>query len=277
MNWTGTPLPPDELKKAWRNFRRRRKNPRSQPARKLILHYLGLVKAVAKIFSKGKPPILDFDDLASAGYDGLRAAIEMFDLKRGVKFETYCGARIKGAILDALRNSDWVPRQVRHRATQLTQSRHKLENVLGRAPTHHELAQFMGLSEKEFERLRRDAIAVGVFSLDRKFTSSDSSRDIREADLMADRRAEDPTHPMQAADLRNYLLRGLTRNSRRVLLLYYADGLWMSEIAAVLNISEARISQLHARAITFLRSRFPKPNTDDNLPPTGGKNLKRKI
>jgi len=121
----------------------------------------------------------------------------MFDLKRGVKFETYCSARIKGAILDALRNSDWVPRSfaIGHPTDA---EPHKLENTLGRAPTHHELAQSMALSEKEFERLRRDASAVGMFSLDRKFAATDSRRDVREADLVADQRTENPCAPCKS-------------------------------------------------------------------------------
>jgi len=252
--WQGNvELKEEDLPAVWAEFRKTA----SETLRNLLVeHYLPLVKSNSERLWSKLPDEVQLDDLISAGCDGLRDAIEMFDLKRGVKFETYCGARIKGAILDALRNSDWVPRLVRHRATQLMQSRHKLENMLGRGPTHHELAQFMALSEKEFEHLRRDASAVGMFSLDRKFATSDSSRDIREADLVADRRAEDPLRPMQVDDLKRLITKGLAKNERLILLLYYYEGMTMKEIGATLKLSESRVSQMHTAIIERLKGQL---------------------
>jgi RNA polymerase sigma factor for flagellar operon FliA len=246
-------LKQDDLPAVWAEFRKTG----SETLRNLLVeHYLPLVKANSERLWSKLPDEVQLDDLISAGCDGLRDAIEMFDLKRGVKFETYCGTRIKGAILDALRNSDWVPRLVRHRATQLAQCRHKLQNMLGRTPTHHELAQAMSLSEKDFERLRRDASAVGMFSLDRKFADTDSSRDIREADLVADRKAEDPLHHMQQDDIRRLITKGLAKNERLILLLYYYEGMTMKEIGATLKLSESRVSQMHTAILERLKGQL---------------------
>jgi len=243
----------EELGAAWEEFRKTR----SETLRNVLTeHYLPLVKYTSERLRAKLPDEVQLDDLISAGCDGLRDAIEMFDLDRGVKFETYCTLRIRGAILDALRNSDWVPRLVRHRAAQLTQSRHQLESSLGRTPTSRELAGHLSLGPKEFDRLVRDANAVGMFSLDRTFTDSDSSREVSEADLLADSRAEDPVLEMQRDDLKRLITKGLAKNERLILLLYYYEGMTMKEIGATLKLSESRVSQMHTAIVGRLKDQL---------------------
>ena len=101
----------------------------------------------------------------SAGIFGLMDAINAFDLDRGVKFETYCAPRIRGAILDELRSMDWVPRLVRSRAHKLDTAAKSLEAELGRSPTNDEIAHRLKVSMPEFEKMAKDASAVGVVSL----------------------------------------------------------------------------------------------------------------
>lgn len=252
--WQGrVKMDAEELAGVWGEFRKTK----SETIRNLLLeHYLPLVKYTSERVRSKLPDEVQVDDLISAGCDGLRDAIQMFDADRGVKFETYCTLRIRGAILDSLRNSDWVPRLVRHRAALLAQSRHQLESALGRAPTQRELADYMGLARKEFDRLVRDASAVGMFSLDRTFADSDSSRDIREADLLADARAEAPTDQMQSEDLKGLITKGLAKNERLILLLYYYEGMTMKEIGATLKLSESRVSQMHTAIIDRLKEQL---------------------
>ena len=131
----------------------------------LMENYLPLVKYNAeRIYSK-LPDEVDIDDLMSAGIFGLMDAIDAFDLERGVKFETYCAPRIRGAILDELRSMDWVPRLVRSRSSQVEQARRSLQMELGRKPTDDELCSKMGVDDEEFAKIRKDAGAVGVVSL----------------------------------------------------------------------------------------------------------------
>ena len=134
---------PQALMSAWRNYKL---TGAEELRNRLMEHYLDLVKYAAERVGSKLPDEVDVDDLMSAGVFGLLDAIDAFDLDRGVKFETYCAPRIRGAILDELRNMDWVPRLVRHRAHKLAEVTRTLEAELGRKPNPDELAGRLGLS-----------------------------------------------------------------------------------------------------------------------------------
>ena len=127
---------------------------------RLMENYLPIVRYNAERISAKLPEEVDSDDLVSAGVFGLIDAIEAFDLERGVKFETYCSPRIRGAMLDELRSMDWVPRLVRSRAHKLERVAVALQSTLGRVPTEAEIAERLKLPPSEFEKLARDANAV---------------------------------------------------------------------------------------------------------------------
>jgi len=239
-----------ELATAWLDYR---KTGSEDIRNALIEHYLPIVKINSERLATKLPDEVEIDDLISAGIDGLRDAIDMFDLDRGVKFETYCATRIRGAILDALRNKDWVPRLVRARANQLAEGRRQLQASLGRTPADHELAAFMNLSEAEYEKLIRDAHAVGVISLNRNFQDSDSTREVRDTDIVADRKTPAPMHTVQAGDLKRLITKGLSKNERLILILYYYEEMTMKEIGATLDLSESRVSQMHSAILARLR------------------------
>jgi RNA polymerase sigma factor for flagellar operon FliA len=243
-------LTEDDLATVWAEFHKTR----SDTARNMLTeHYLPLVKYTAdRLYSK-LPDEVDLDDLISAGCDGLRDAIENFDRDRGVKFETYCTTRVRGAILDALRNTDWVPRLVRARANQLNEARYRLQAQLGRAPTDHELAAFLDLSEAEYEKLVRDAHAVGIVSLQRNFPDQDSAREMREGDVVADPRVESPSLSVHEEEVRQLITKGMSKNERLILILYYYEGMTMKEIGATLGLSESRVSQMHTAILERLR------------------------
>src|SRR3981081_3364608 len=126
-----------------------------------------------RVWSK-LPDGVDLDDLISAGIFGLMDAIEAFDLDRGVKFETYCVPRIRGAMLDELRTMDWVPRLVRSKASKMEEARKSLEASLGRPPRPDEMAERLGVSLVEFSRMQGDATAVTQVSLNKKWYETDS-------------------------------------------------------------------------------------------------------
>src|SRR6188768_1625224 len=161
-----------DIKEVWIEY----KKTKTEALRNYLMeNYLHLVRYNAERIHVKLPDEVELDDLMSAGLFGLMDAINAFDLDRGVKFETYCAPRIRGAILDELRSMDWVPRLVRSRAAKLDTANRQLEVELGRAPTQNEVAKRLGVPMSEFEKMAKDATAVGQVSLSRKWFETDSN------------------------------------------------------------------------------------------------------
>ena len=150
-----------DVTELWREFK---EQPTTPLRNRLVERYLPLVKYNAERIWQRLPEGVDLDDLISAGVFGLMDAIDAFDLTRGVKFETYCVPRIRGAMLDELRTMDWVPRLVRSKHTKMEEARKSLEALHGRPPTDLELAEKLGLPMEEYEKMAGDANAVGLIS-----------------------------------------------------------------------------------------------------------------
>lgn len=220
----------------------------------LMEHYRYLVKYIAERLHSKLPDKIEVDDLISAGIFGLMDAIDAFDPLRGVKFETYCSPRIKGSILDELRSMDWVPRLVRSRASQLTKTTRSLETHLGRKPTEKETAEKLDMDMDEFGRLQRDANAITLVSLNTQYGDADGEKDVREIDVIKDKKSLDPLTEAQKRDLKNLLTKGLTRAERLIIVLYYYEEMTMKEIGATLDLSESRVSQMHSSIIARLKA-----------------------
>lgn len=234
----------------WQEFARRGSD---EIRNRLLEHYLPIVRYTAERLYTKLPDEVDVDDLISAGTFGLVDAINAFDLSRGVKFETYCAQRVRGAILDELRSMDWVPRLVRSRAHKLEAVRSQLEMELGRKPTERELAKKMRVSQVEFHKLQRDARAVGLISLSRKYFETDSSREVCEIDLLEDKRSDNPFLRFQSKDVKEWITRGLSRAERLIIILYYFEEMTMKEIGETLALSESRVSQMHSAILHRLK------------------------
>ena len=244
-----------DVQQLWKDYRA---NATIERRNQLIEHYLPLVKYNAERIWSRLPEGVDLDDLISAGVFGLMDAIDAFDLERGVKFETYCVPRIRGAMLDELRTMDWVPRLVRSKHSKLEEVRKALEAELGRPPRQEELAEKMGLTLEEFEKLSNDANAVGLVSLNKKWYETDSYKDVREIDILEDKKAEDPTRRLQNRDLMRLVTRGLNRNERLIIILYYYEEMTMKEIGSTLDLSESRVSQMHSSIVARLQAQLAK-------------------
>src|SRR5258705_1488204 len=181
--YTQANAPRKDIKDVWLAYK---KSP-SQALRNILMeNYLHLVRYNAERIHVKLPDEVELDDLISAGIFGLMDAIEAFDMDRGVKFETYCAPRIRGAILDELRSMDWVPRLVRSRAHKMDGATKQLEVELGRAPTGEEIAKRLKIPMPEFEKMAKDASAVGLVSLSRQWFATDSNQDVREIDGLED-------------------------------------------------------------------------------------------
>jgi RNA polymerase sigma factor for flagellar operon FliA len=144
-------------------------------------------------------------------------------------------------------------------------ARDRLSGRLGRPPEHHELAESMGLSQEKYAKFLRAADAARMVSLERPVGSAEEGMDACQSDLLADERVEAPGRRLESADLRTLLTKGLSRDERTVLILYYYEEMTMKEIGAVLGMSESRISQLHSETMTNLRYRM-EGREDEFLP-----------
>ncbi len=247
-------FPDDEsLAAAWLEFKAQGED---AIRNRLIEHYLYLVRYNAERIGAKLPDEVDVDDLMSAGIFGLVDAIDAFDMERGVKFQTYCAPRIRGAILDELRNMDWVPRLVRHRAHKLANATRTLEIELGRLPNDDEVSKRLDMTKSQFRKLLRDANAVSLVSLSRKYTDPDSQRDVFEIDVLPDNTSNDPVIEAQKQDVKELVARGLTRAEQLIVVLYYYEQMTMKQIGQTLDLSESRVSQMHSVILSRLRSQL---------------------
>ena len=244
-----------DIGQVWKDYRA---DPRVELRNRLLENYLHLVKYNAERIWARLPDGVDLDDLISAGTFGLLDAVDAFDLGRGVKFETYCVPRIRGAMLDELRSMDWVPRLVRSKQSKVEAARKGLEAALGRPPTREELSAKLGVPMEQIEQLVGEATAVNLVSLNKKWYETDSYKDVREIDVLEDKKSEDPTNRLQNRDLMKLVTRGLNRNERLIVILYYYEEMTMKEIGATLNLSESRVSQMHSSIVARLQAQLAK-------------------
>ena len=243
----------DPIIDVWREYQ----NTGSKTLRnQLIEHYHDIVRYTAERMHMRLPGEVDVEDLMSAGLFGLMDAIDAFDLERGVKFETYCAQRVRGAIFDELRAMDWVPRLVRSRTAKVERARKSLEMELGRKPTDAELTERLQVNKSEFDKLSKDSRPVGVVSLNRKWFETDSSKDVREIDVIHDKKQENPLSELQKQDLKLLITKGLSRAERLIVVLYYYEEMTMKEIGTTLDLSESRVSQMHSSILARLKAQM---------------------
>jgi RNA polymerase sigma factor for flagellar operon FliA len=247
-------IAPDDVEQLWIEFKKDITN--QELRNRLVEIYLPLVKYNGERIWARLPEGVELDDLISAGVFGLMDAIDAFDLSRGVKFETYCVPRIRGAMLDELRTMDWVPRLVRSKASKLNEAIKNLEARHGRQATEVELAAELQISVPELEKMILDANAVNLISLNKKWYETDSYKDVREIDILEDKKGEDPTKRIQKNDLMRLVTKGLNRNERLIIILYYYEELTMKEIGATLDLSESRVSQMHSSIVQRLKGQL---------------------
>jgi RNA polymerase sigma factor FliA len=225
---------------------------------RLILQYSPLVKYVAGRVSVGLPASIEHADLVSYGMFGLIDAIEKFDLTKGVKFETYAIARIKGAIIDELRSIDWIPRSVRAKAREVEKALTTLETRLRRTPTEAELAAELGLGLKELRSMLTQVSLTSLVALDESLGGEEGDRQAL-VDTLQDPKAPDPESSYEDTELKAMLGEAIARMSERektVVVLYYFEGMTLAQIGEVLGVTESRICQLHTKAVLGLRAKM---------------------
>jgi len=220
-----------------------------------VLRHLPLVHSVVERVAANLPSSVEREDLFHAGVIGLIDALDRFDPGRDNAFSTYAVLRIRGAIIDELRARDWVPRGARSRAKEYHQAVHELHHQLDRMPDDHELAAHLGVGVDDLPEIERGAQLNAQVSLEEPV-----GEDARLGNLLSHGGAEDnPARHMEDEDQRRVLLeilQTLKEQERRLLKLYYFEGLYMKDIASLLGVTESRVCQIHARLMTLLRTRL---------------------
>jgi len=227
---------------------------------KLILFYAPMVRKVVGRMGLRPAGAIEWEDLLNYGVFGLMDAVERFEPERGINFETFANLRVRGAVLDALRQQDPLGRLARQRVRAVKGAIQQLSTELGRPPQDSEVAEKTGLSQNQYKHTRQDA-HLSILSLDQPTYNNDgqpsSLMDLLEdpeAAAMMDRVEEDEMHERLLISLQR-----LSRREQTLLSLYYSEELTMREVAEVMQISQTRVCQIHARAILALKALMAPP------------------
>jgi RNA polymerase sigma factor for flagellar operon FliA len=226
--------------------------PEPEGEKSLVSRHVGLVKRIAYHLVNRLPPSVQVEDLIQAGMVGLLEAASHFDPSQGASFETYAGIRIRGAMLDEIRRSDWTPRSVHRKARQVAEAVREIENRTGRDAKDTEIVEALGISVKDYHQILVDSTSAKVFSFD-----SSENPAVEQANIPEN--AAGPLEQLTEHGFREALakaIEGLPDRERLVMSLYYDDELNLREIGEILGVSESRVCQIHGQAVTRLRARM---------------------
>ncbi len=240
----------------WRRYKTEKDG---QARDELIVAYSSLVKYAAGQMAMGMPAEVQPSDLETYGIFGLIDAMDRYDPDRGIRFETYAVTRIKGAILDGVRKMDWVPASVRRKARMIDEAYRDLYAENGRQPSDDEVATKLGVSVERFHEDLNQTSRSALIYLDDMRHMEDHEGFNDPLSMIPDDRAVDPSDAATWEEQRERIaqaIRQLNENERLVITLYYYQGLTLSEIARVLELSPSRISQIHSKAVMRMRGRL---------------------
>jgi RNA polymerase sigma factor for flagellar operon FliA len=221
----------------------------------LVQRYAPLVKRIAYHLMARLPSSVQVDDLIQNGMMGLLDAISRFEAGMGAQFETYAAQRVRGAMLDGLRENDWLPRSLRRDFRRIEAAISQLEQQNGRVPTEAELASLLGLPLLEYQKMLQDARGHQLIYFDD--IVEDSGEDFLERHFIDN--AADPLKILEDQGLRDLLVQGiesLPEREKLMMALYYEQDLNLREIGEVMGVTESRVCQLHSQAVARLRARM---------------------
>lgn len=229
----------------------------------LLMEHLPQVKYIARRIHERLPQHVPLEDLVHAGIVGLIDALHKFDANKNVRLASYAKFRIRGAILDSLREMDWSPRDLRRKARRIEELVQQLQVQLGHAPSEPELAAAMNVSLEEFQHLLDEIRGLDLGSL--QVESIEDGRETNLADMIAGPSNLDPLHIFLEGERRQVLANAIAQlpaREQQVLALYYQEELTMKETGEVLGVGESRVSQIHSLAVARLRSILERMTTN---------------
>ena len=238
----------DDLAATWEEFKRTN-DPDLRAA--LVANYAPLAVRAARRVAVNLPVHVDRDDLESAGMIGLMESVDRFNLDAGTKFETFCSARVRGAIMDELRAQDWLPRMLRIRIHKIDRIARKLKAALGREITCDEIGAEMGLSPEKVKQALTYKSA-SFFSLD-MCRCDNNGNGVNEMKSLKDSHESDPAGSILKEELRDVIANRLTKTEKLIVMLYYYEQLTMREVGEALSMSESRVCQIHSKIISELK------------------------
>ena len=249
----------EELVELWTRYfeDRNNKNLRDQ----LILQYIYLTRYVVGRVKVALPPTFSYEDISSYGIEGLIDAIERYTPKMGARFETYALVRIRGNIIDKVRSQDFLPRSVRKKIRDVREAQDELKKQFGRSATNSEIAQYLGIEKEKVEQLLADDTTITSIYEKKGATEGD----IEIIDTIEDSHTLSPHEEIEEKDVKKELERALKRlpeRERTIMVLYYHENMTLKEIGEAINISESRVSQLHAQAIMKLKNLLSENRTE---------------
>lgn len=227
----------------------------------LILQYIYLTRYVVGRVKVALPPTFSYEDISSYGVEGLIDAVEKFSPKMGARFETYALVRIRGNIIDKVRSQDFLPRSVRRKIRDVKEAQEELKKQFGRAATNTEIANYLGIEREKVEQLlAEDTTITSIYD---KKGAADG--DIEIIDTIEDSHTLAPHEQLEEKDVKKELeaaLKRLPERERTIMVLYYHENMTLKEIGDTINISESRVSQLHAQAIMKLKNLLSENRTE---------------
>ncbi|MFB0936610.1 MAG: RNA polymerase sigma factor FliA [Propionivibrio sp.] len=221
----------------------------------LVQRFAPLVKRIAYHLMARLPSSVQVDDLIQNGMIGLLDAIDRFEAGMGAQFETYAAQRVRGAMLDGLRENDWLPRSLRREFRQIEKTIAQLEQEYGRPPSENELARALGVSLAEYQKMLQDARGHQLVSFEDLVQEGDD--DFLERHLIDD--SGEPSKILEDDNLKRLLVQGielLPEREKLMMALYYEQDLNLREIGEVMGVTESRVCQLHTQAVARLRARI---------------------
>jgi RNA polymerase sigma factor for flagellar operon FliA len=229
-------------------------NPSDDTRNALVEAYQHLVVEIVRRFGRRLPRSVDPGDLMTAANVGLISAVTGFDPERGVRFESYCELRVKGALLDELRTQDWLPRPWRHRVELRRRITERLRSDRGREPDDQEVAQEMGLTQADFRKYFGTGVPTNPTG---SMPNDDGSDDaVPTLEVVADSSNEAPGERISREELLSLVAQKLNKQEYRIVYLKYWEELPMREIGQLTGLSESRVCKIHSRLIERLRERF---------------------
>ena len=238
----------------------RKASPRkAKPNREAVVEeFLPGIRIHAMRMKMRLPSHIEVDDLVSSGVVGLLDAMERYDASRGIKFKTYADFRIRGAMLDYLREMDWFPRSVRQHSSRLQYTYSRLENVLGRPPEEEEVAEELGVTVDDLRKQLAMFTGVSVFSLE-AIQDEDEENGAGLRHLLAEAAKEESREEELTRELRDLLGKAidmLPEREKQLIAFYYYEDLTLREISRIFNLGEPRVCQLHAQAVLRLKGKL---------------------